>query len=108
MRVVEYPSLVVNGDMSGNITSIPFLITQGWIGAIQAHWTGAPVGTIELLISNDNVIYSVYTGSSTTVSGSGDFLWNLAACGFNYIKVQYTFTSGTGTLNVTANYKGIV
>jgi hypothetical protein len=106
MRVNEYPNLISNASMTTNITSIPMPVTQGQIAAIQANWSGSPVGSLELLISNDNIIYSVYTGSSTAVSGAGNFLWNLLSCGFNWIQVQYTFTSGTGTLNVTTSYKG--
>ncbi len=92
--------------MSGNLLSAAMPITQGYIGAIQAVWTGAPVGSLALLISNDGVTYSSYTGSSTAVSGAGNFMWNLASCGFNYIKLQYTFTSGTGVLNASSSYKG--
>jgi hypothetical protein len=108
MRVVEYPILIVNGNMDANITSPGFLVTQGWLVSIQAHWTGAPVGSLELLISNDNITYSVYTGSSTPVSGPGNFLWNCVAAGYNYVQLQYTFVSGTGVLNATINYKGII
>lgn len=109
MRVIELPSLIVNGDMTADVLSQSFLVQQGWLVSIQAHWTGAPVGNLELLISNDNVIYSVYTGSVTPAGGAaGDFLWNCVACGFNYIKLNYIHTSGAGTLNATASYKGII
>ena len=94
--------------MDASITSPSFHIHQGWLVSLQAAWTGAPIGSLELLISNDNITFSVYTGSVTVVSGPGNFLWNCVACAFNYIQVQYTLGSGTGTLNVTANYKGIV
>ncbi len=106
MRVNEFPLLVVNGSMATNLTSIPMPVTQGQIAAIQASWTGTPVGSLELLISNDNIIYSVYTGSLTLVSGPGNFLWNMLSCGFNWVELAYTATSGTGVLNVTSSYKG--
>lgn len=108
MRIAHKYPLLIGGDMSGNITTASFLVEQGWLVSMQAVWTGAPVGSLELLISNDNITYSVYTGSVTVVSGAGDFLWNCVACAFNYMKVHYTFASGTGSLNITANYKGIV
>ena len=106
MRVNEFPKLVVAGNMSGNIVSDAMPITQGYVGAVQAVWTGTPAGTLELLISNDGITYSVYTGSTTVVSGPGDFIWNLTTCGFNFVRVQYTATSGTGSLNVSSSYKG--
>jgi hypothetical protein len=108
MRIANDYKLVVNGDMSGDITSPSFHLHQGWLVSMQAVWTGDAIGSLELLISNDNVTFSVYTGSGTVVNGPGDFLWNCVACGFNYMKVKYTFGSNSGTLNVTANYKGIV
>lgn len=106
MRVNEYPNLLVSGDMSGNLLSAAMPVTQGYIGSIQAVWTGSPEGTLTLFISNDGVTYSLYTGSSISVTTAGDFLWNLVSCGFNFVKLRYTFASGTGTLNVSSSYKG--
>jgi hypothetical protein len=108
MRIANNFPLVVDGSLDGNLTSPLFHVHQGWIGAIQAVWTGAPIGSLELLISNDGFNFSVYTGSVTVVSGPGNFMWNLAVLGFNYLQVNYTFGSGTGTINISANYKGIV
>lgn len=105
MRVNLDP-LVNNQSMTSSFLSPTIQVVQGQISSIQASWTGSPVGSLQLLISNDDVVYSVYTGSVTAVSGAGNFLWNLLSCGFNYIKVQYTSTSGTGSLTITTSYKG--
>lgn len=108
MRIVEYPSLVVNGSMTGNITSVSFPVSQASIASLQAVWTGTPVGALTILISNDDVNYTTYTGSSVSIAGSaGNFLWNLISCGFNFVRVLYTASSSTGTLNVTGSYKGV-
>jgi hypothetical protein len=108
MRVNEYPILLVNGSMTGNLTSATMPVTQGYIGAVQAVWTGTPTGTLQLAISNDGVIWSVYSGSQVTLSGAaGNFLWNLISCGFNYVQLQYVFGSSSGTLNVSSSYKGV-
>jgi hypothetical protein len=108
MRIANNYPLVVEQTMDADYTSPAFHCHQGWLISIQANWTGDPIGSLELLISNDNIIYSVYTGSTTVVNGPGNFLWNCVAAGFNYVQVHYTFGSNTGTLNVSANYKGIV
>lgn len=104
----DLAQLIVNGDMSGNITQS---VTQPMIGialsAIQAVWTGSPVGTLKLQISNDNVTYTDYTGSSTAVSGAGNFIWNLLDVGYRYIRVAYTAASGSGTLNANISIKGV-
>lgn len=106
MRTNEYPSLIVNGDMSGNIVSVVMPVNQGAIASIQANWTGSSVGTLFLQISNDNITYSHYTGSDVDVSSSGNFLWNMLSCGFNFVQLVYTATSGSGTLNATSSFKG--
>lgn len=107
MRVFEY-LLLAAGDMSGSITSASQVLTQMEVCSIQASWSGSsPVGTLKLQASNDNVIFSDYTGSSQSVSGNGNFLWNIGPVGFNYIRVVYTFTSGTGALKITVSGKGV-
>lgn len=108
MRIANNYPLVVDQPMDTGYTSPSFHIHQGWLVSLQANWTGDPIGSLQLLISNDNVIFSVYTGSATVVNGPGNFLWNCVACAFNYVQVQYVFGSNTGVLSVTANYKGIV
>lgn len=105
MRVFEY-QLLSGGDMSGNITSNAQQLNQMALSAIQAYWTGSPVGTLKLQISNDNANWTDYTGSSTSVSGAGNFVWNLVYAGFPWVRVVYTFSSGTGSLSVTVNGKG--
>lgn len=107
MRANEYPNLVVNGDMSSNINSNVMPVVQGQIGAIQAIWTGTPTGTLKLQISNDMIVWTDYSGSSVSLTGSaGNFLWNLLSMGYNYIQLIYTASSSTGTLNATSSYKG--
>lgn len=113
MRVFNY-KLLTNGDMSGNTNSPPQQLVQMQISSIQANFTGSPVGSLKLQITNDdpnivgssNVVWSDYSGSSTAVSGSGNFLWNLLSNGYNFVRVVYTFISGTGSLSVTASGKG--
>lgn len=105
MRVFEY-ALDSAASMGADHTSPAQALQQMQIASVQAVWTGSPVGTLSLLISNDGVTYSTYTGSSTAVSGAGDFVWNLASLGFNYVKVKYTRASGTGSLNITVSGKG--
>lgn len=107
MRSVEF-TLLTAGDMSAaTVTSSAENFNQAALGGIQAVWTGSPVGTLILQISNDNVTFSDYTGSSTAVSGAGDFMWNLLDIGYQWIRVKYTRVSGTGSLTVTLSYKGV-
>lgn len=86
--------------------------------SFQAVITGSPVGTLKLQISDDvvppslgpdqslNVVnWSDYTGSSSSVSGAENFTYNLLESGYGWIRLVYTKTSGTGTMNVSFRAK---
>lgn len=81
--------------------------------SIQAVFSGTPVGTFKLQISNDAVNaaasvtnWSDYTGSSTSISAAGDYVWNLSSAGYRWVRVVYTKISGTGTANAYLTAKG--
>jgi len=98
--------ILTNGNMSGNLTSSvqDLSITNGF--SVYAKWTGSPVGIIKLQISVDGINFVDYSGSQTAVNGAGDALWEITTAFYNKIQVVYTFTSGSGTLNVQINGKG--
>lgn len=120
MRFAQKP-ILTSGDMSqASVTSIGLDLNQCALGAIQAVWTGAPVGTLILQISCDEVAASItsdpaanvvnwttYTGSSTAVNGAGDFTWNLLDIGYRWLRMKYTKTSGTGSISATFTAKGV-
>lgn len=109
-------------DMTGTCLSQGIDLTNYFIGAIQAVWTGSPVGNILLQVSCDpvfekqsyqgtdqaaNVVnWSDYTLSIQPVSGAGDFAWNLNFLGFKWVRLKYIPTSGSGSLSVAFNGKG--
>lgn len=113
--------IVTNGDMSQTTIASIGIDLQNIFGyAIQAEWTGGSAsGTLILQLSTDivnvasganpaaNVVnWSTYSGSSTTVSGPGNFVWNAADAGYRWVRLLYTKSSGTGTLNATFLGKG--
>lgn len=113
--------LVENGDMSGSINSNPFRLEHLNTVAIQAVFTGSsPTGTFKVQVSNDTQLitesgdigatvnnWSDVSGSSVSVTASGDVAWNLPNTGFRWVRVVYTRSSGSGTLNVRAQGKGL-
>ena len=112
--------LLTNGDMSGNLTSSGVNLNQVFMFSIQAVFTGAPVGSLKLQISNDDVPVGAagqdpavnvanwvdYTGSASAVASAGNFMWIVSEGGYQWVRVVYTFTSGTGSLNIVYNGKG--
>lgn len=110
------PQLVItNGDMSGNITSLPTIVQKLSMIGYDISWTGtAPVGVMSVQVSNtysknaDGSVknagsWTTLTLSSTpTVSGStGNGFVDVDATGAYAIRLVYTRTSGTGTMNAT-------
>lgn len=84
---------------------------QGY--AIQVTWTGSPTGTFKLQASSQKGTDEIGTGvtrwddisgaSQATGGAAGSVMFNNTAVpGYNWVKLVYTRSSGTGT--VTADY----
>lgn len=122
MRFTE-KQILTNGDMSrSTVHSIGMHIDQGVNWSIQAVWTGSPVGNFIIQVSNDlvavnpdstgdpsiNVVnWTTYTGSTIAAGGSsGSWMWLDKEAGYQWVRLFYTKTSGTGTVSATYNGKG--
>lgn len=101
---------IVNGDMSqasitSAVTDIQFLDNIG----IQLDFSGSPVGTFDVQISLnysiDNLSNTVISSgtwvtiASGSTSGGSPIFFDLNQLSAPFIRVVYTKTSGTGTLN---------
>lgn len=98
-----------------------------WLGhicnlSIQIVFTGTPVGAFKLQASDDAGSangglfpqdtsvsnWTDITGSSQAISAAGNIMWNIQNAGYNFIRVSYTASSGTGSLaSARANVKGV-
>lgn len=78
------------------------------IGSISLTWTGSPVGTFVLQLSNEISVlgtavsdagFDDISGSSLSVTASGQQTWNFTLPYFaRYFRVKWTATSGSGTI----------
>jgi hypothetical protein len=107
-------------DASTNQQSEPVNLNYRYGVAIQAVFTGTPVGMANLQGScdegarnqqqaggNDQVVnWTDITGSYATVSGAGTASWNFQGSFYKWIRLVYISSSGTGTITVRANSKG--
>jgi hypothetical protein len=118
-------AVIVNGDMSGNITSAVTIIQKLSMLSYSYSWAGTtPVGTISVEVSNDysvdatgnvknagtwsaiSVNLSGSAVSSIPVSGNtGKGFIDIDQCAAYAIRTVYTRTSGTGTLQSVINGK---
>ena len=85
------------GDMSGNLFSTIVDLGEIVHYSVQEIYSGSPVGSILIQASNDGASFS--TIDTNAISTSGSKMFNSEA-GFRYLKVSYTFGSGTGSLSV--------
>jgi hypothetical protein len=99
-------ALLTSSTMTANITSNPVALTGRLGCSFQPVWTGSPVGTVKVQVSVDGTNYSDYEGSSVAVNGAGSTVFNVTNAFFLFARVVYTFTSGTGSLSMTASAKG--
>jgi len=84
--------------------------------SIQAVISGTAVGVLSLQGSNDvgspftpftgATNWTDITGSNANVTGSGSVFWNYQNCGFKWVRMVYTASSGTGTITARYNSKG--
>ena len=116
-------------DESGAVNlAVDATLKPVWLGhianyAIQLVFSGAPVGSFKLQASNDvgsiNSAGSSMQESSITnwtdvadsavaVTASGDIMWTVENAGYTWVRVVWTVTSGTGSLNSARAYvKGV-
>lgn len=118
MRVL-HEILLATSDASINETSLPGLLAHAWGYSIQAIFTGSPVGAIKLQGSSDPVPdanfaaanypvvnWTDIANSSTSVTGSGTVAYDVVKSAYNWVRVVYTASSGTGTITVQYVTKG--
>lgn len=98
-----------SGDMSqATLTCAAVAIFHMPIVCLQAIWSGtSPVGTLQLQGSVNGANW-FNVGSTVAVSGNtGSAQVTDANAGYNFARVLYTKTSGTGTLSGFAQAKGV-
>lgn len=99
--------IVTAGDMSATINGAAIDLDQIYGFSVQAIWSGTPTGTLGLQFSNDiaqgGAAPTNWTADSTqALSGSaGSYMWNIWPANYRWVRLVYTKTSGTGTLNAT-------
>ncbi len=117
-------TILAGSSMTGTATinSAAIPVDQLWGFAIQAEWTGTPTGTIKLQASCDAPIgtnqtssgtstvtnWTDITDSSYSITGSaGNYMWNVQAAGYRFVRLTYTNASSTGSLSATMSTKGV-
>ena len=110
--------VIVNGDMSANITSVVSILSNISMISYDISWTGtSPIGTAAVQVSNtykQNAAggqqvagdWTTIPLSVTDISGnSGSGIIEIPEIATYAVRLIYTRTSGTGTMQATINGK---
>lgn len=118
-------SVITNGVMASNITSLPTIISNLTLIGYGLSWSGtSPIGTVSVQVSNDFSLNAEgaianagtwttmtvnYRGSAVTtvpVSGNtGNGFIDIDASGAYAMRLIYTAGSGSGSLQCLVNAK---
>jgi len=78
----------------------PFNIGEAESYSVQINFTGSNVvGTLVLQASNDAITWIDNTSTSTAVTGSAAAMFSEGSAQWLYLRVKWTYTSGTGNLS---------
>ena len=111
---VKESQILTDGSMAADVASTPVIIVNypkatAMINySIQAVWSAGatPVGSLKLQATNDGTNWVDIACSSTEVTGNtGSVMYAIAAHSYDQVRLYYTWTSGSATLN--AYFKGI-
>lgn len=96
---------VTDASMGADVTSAPIVVSAKSGYAVQAVYTGSPVGTLTLEGSVDGSNWQTIDGSSTAISSASNTLYNVSYSQYSYFRLFFDYTSGSGVLNAFHNLK---
>jgi hypothetical protein len=104
------PSGVTSGAMASTnlIYSQIMDVSRADAVGISLTFSGTPTGVIQIMVANLDAVFYALTfnpGLSQPAGAAGGFYVNLSEIGFKFVMVEYTNTSGTGTLTGTVQMK---
>ena len=92
--------------MTSTLTSATQDIAEAGGYCSHSIFTGTPTGTLTVEASNDGVNFSIVHTLALTGSAGQD-LYNADKPHYRYVRVKYTFSSGTGSLTTYFSSKRI-
>lgn len=107
MRFASKPlSFSPSSALTASLTSDVCDVRTEVVYSVQASWSGTPTGTLKLQLSNDATTWTDGPSPQTLSGAAGSYLWDTVQTGVGYVRLAYTFTSGTGTLSAVFGCKG--
>lgn len=100
-----------SGTGASSFVSVPFDLGDLDVYACQVIFSGGGAnlaGTLTLEASADEspaTNFVTVTGSSQSVTSSTNHTWNVQGAGYRYVRVRWSYTSGTGNASVSITAK---
>lgn len=102
-------ALISAANAAVNQTSVPLRLNDLTTYSIQVDFSSGTLGgTLALEVSNNGSTWSALTGSSQVVASGVSHLWTVQGAGYDYVRVTWTASAGTGTLSSVAFLKELV
>jgi hypothetical protein len=103
--------VIKNKDMSTSVKSSAIDSRFCFLASAYIAVTGAAVGTIQIEVSNDEVTAGepgrwIGIGTPVAINGTAAILIPATSICYQYIRISYVRTSGTGTLDVFVHMVG--
>lgn len=103
-------ALLLNAaDASTDQTSAPYDLQDSQEFSVQVTFSSATLnGVLTLQASLDGTNYQTITGSSQSVVSGEEHIWDANDASYQYVRVFWDASSGTGTLTATMRIKDTV
>lgn len=106
------PSGILTGTMSGTNTIYSNIIDISRMDnvGLEVAWTGTPVGTFSVMVSNSGINFNALTFNPPLAQPAGSaagMAIDLNQVPFKYLMLQYTNASGSGVLTVYGQSKDL-
>ena len=106
------PSGLLNGAMASTNTIYTQIVDISRMDnmGLEITWTGTPTGTFQVMVSNSGINFYALTFNPalTQPTGSpGGYAVDLNQLPFKYLMLQYTNSSGSGTLTAYGQVKDL-
>jgi hypothetical protein len=109
--------IVTNGDLSAASVTSSVVLLENIAGyTVQCILTGSPVGVLKLQLSCDFgtdlagtgvANWTDLTGYTANITAASGVAFNADFSNYRWVRLVYTRTSGTGSLNARINIKGV-
>lgn len=97
-------AVLSSSDMSSNQTSEVVELNDAHGYCVHSIFSGSPVGSLIVEASNDGTNF--VAEDTHVVAAAGQRLYNKDGAYYKYIRVRYSFTSGSGSLTSYVSTKG--